>query len=204
MERTHEPRPQVTFLKSSPGVGQLPPATLPEVAFIGRSNVGKSSLINALVQRKELAKTSGTPGKTQLINHFSVAERWYLVDLPGYGYAQVSQARRKQFEDLIWGYLERRTTLLVLLVLIDLRHAPLSNDLEFLERVGTAGIPFAIVFTKADKLSASQREGALHRYHETLAQTWEPLPTTYVTSSETGYGIDTLWKYLTQLIQTHV
>lgn len=174
---------------------------MPEVAFIGRSNVGKSSLINALTGRKELAKTSGTPGKTQLINHFVIGNTWYLVDLPGYGFAKVGHRQRETFEAMIWDYLRQRPTLLVLLVLIDIRHAPMAIDLEFLTKLGTAGIPFVIVFTKADKLSNAQQQKATALYTQTLAQHWEPLPTFFVTSAENGQGCSELLSYLTHNVQ---
>ena len=170
----------------------------PEIALWGRSNVGKSSLLNRLVQRRGLAKVSATPGKTRLLNYFALAQPrpWYLVDLPGYGYAKVSQAQRAEFDRLVWGYLERRPTLHLLLLLVDLRLEPQASDLEVIDRLGAQGIPFALVFTKADKLSGQQGRAARAAYEAHLSPSWEQLPPTFVTSAESGAGAPELRAYL--------
>lgn len=176
------------FVKSSTSYKDCPKPLFPEYAFIGRSNVGKSSLINMLVQRKNLAKTSGTPGKTRLLNHFLINENWYLCDLPGYGFAKVSKSIREKWEQVIKNYLLHRENLMCALVLIDVRHEALSNDLEFIDWLGRKGIPFVIVFTKADKLSAPKLDLQLQRYQKKLADHWEPLPPMYVSSATTKEG----------------
>lgn len=178
----------VAFVKSSAELSQCPDPSLPEYAFIGRSNVGKSSLINMLTNKKRLAKTSGTPGKTQLINHFIVDESWYLVDLPGYGYARLSKDKRKTFSKLISTYLEKRKNLVCVFMLIDSRHSPLKNDLEFLEWLGKNQVPFIIVFTKIDKLSSSQLNKNMQAYKNELMKSWEELPKSIATSSTTATG----------------
>lgn len=174
----------VEFVKSSSKWQECPEANLPEYAFIGRSNVGKSSLINAMMDRKDLAKTSQTPGKTQLINHFLVNETWYLTDLPGYGYAKVSKTLRKSFEKLITNYILNRNNLVNLFVLVDIRHAPQKIDIEFMQWCGESGIPFSIIFTKADKLKPKAIENHVKAYHDELLQFWEELPQSYITSAE--------------------
>jgi GTP-binding protein len=179
---------QTTFVKSSSTYKECPPADKPEYAFIGRSNVGKSSLINRLVQQKNLAKTSQTPGKTKLINHFVVDDLWYLVDLPGYGYAKLSKEERAKFETLIDEYLLLRENLICTFVLIDIRHAPQKVDLAFMEQLALNGIPFYMVFTKADKLSTTQMNNHVELYLKQLAETWSELPTYFVTSADTGLG----------------
>lgn len=163
---------------------------MPEYAFIGRSNVGKSSLINMLVQRKDLAKTSGKPGKTQLINHFLINENWYLVDLPGYGYAQVSKEKREKWELFIRKYLTTRSNLMCVMVLIDSRLAPQTIDLEFMEWLGENEIPFVIIFTKTDKLTSQKLQKNIDEYKKQLLTTWEELPPSYITSSEKRVGKD--------------
>ena len=168
------------FVKSSGKWQECPEPTMPEYAFIGRSNVGKSSLINAMMNRKDLAKTSQTPGKTQLINNFLVNENWYLTDLPGYGYAKVSKVQRKDFEKLITNYILNRRNLVNLFVLVDARHSPQKIDLEFIEWCGENGVPFSIVFTKADKLKPNAAVKNVEDYKTELLKTWEDLPELYL------------------------
>ncbi len=184
------------FLESNPSVKTCPSPHMPEYAFIGRSNVGKSSLINAMTNRSNLAKTSSTPGKTQLINHFLINEDWYLVDLPGYGWAKVSKEQRRDFEGLITEYLSERSNLVVTFVLIDIRHEPQDIDLEFLEWLGENQIPFAIVFTKADKLNNSKMVASLARYEEVLKSRWEALPPHFITSAVKNEGTDEILVYI--------
>lgn len=170
-----------------------------EYAFIGRSNVGKSSLINMLTNHKGLAKTSGKPGKTQLINHFIINDHWFLVDLPGYGYAQVSKSLRKGFSKMITDYVTKRTNLINLFVLIDSRHDAQKIDLEFLEFLGQEGIPFSIVFTKSDKLTSSKLAQNINQYKLKLLETWEVLPTIFVSSATTGSGKEEITKYIHEI-----
>jgi len=184
------------FLKSSAKMDQLPPDNYPEYAFVGRSNVGKSSLINKLCGRKSLAKTSSTPGKTQLINHFTINDTWYLVDLPGYGYASVSKKKRANFGDMIFDYLMERKNMMCVFVLIDSRIKPQSNDLEFLEFLGVKGIPFSIVFTKIDKLNQKELARNFKIYKKTLLETWEELPHILYTSAISGRGMKELGNYI--------
>jgi GTP-binding protein len=177
------------FLCSNTDVGKCPSEPLPEYAFIGRSNVGKSSLINMLTQRKGLAKTSGRPGKTQLINHFKINDNWFLVDLPGYGYARTSKKDKARFQKFITRYFNEREQLLNAFLLIDIRHAPLPIDLEFMEWLNTKGIPFSLVFTKADKLKPGAREEALEKYFDQMrAVGWVEIPPYFVTSSSKTIG----------------
>lgn len=178
----------VSFVKSSGKWQDCPEPTLPEYAFIGRSNVGKSSLINAMMNKKDLAKTSQTPGKTQLINHFLVNENWYLTDLPGYGYAKVSKSLRKDFEKLITNYILNRRNLVNLFVLIDIRHTPQKIDLEFMEWCGESGIPFSIIFTKEDKLKPNAAKNNVEIYTQKLLETWEEAPEMYISSAEKKTG----------------
>lgn len=187
------------FLCSNTDVAKCPEPNKPEYAFIGRSNVGKSSLINMLVQRKGLAKTSGRPGKTQLINHFMVNGEWYLTDLPGYGYAKVSKGARQSFTKLINDYILERTNLINLFVLIDARHEPQKIDLEFMEWLGEEGIPFSMVFTKTDKLGSSNLTQNIAAYTEKMLETWEETPIHFITSAEKGTGRDELLDYIEQL-----
>lgn len=162
---------------------------MPEYAFIGRSNVGKSSLINMLTERKSLAKTSGRPGKTQLINHFKINDNWFLVDLPGYGYARVSKKSKKTFQKYITNYFEQREQLLCSFVLVDIRHKPQPIDLEFMEWLGTNGIPFSIIFTKADKLKPAVIQKNVDAYLQELVEgVWEEAPSHFITSSSKGIG----------------
>ncbi len=178
----------VQFKGSSERIAQLPNDALPDIAFIGRSNVGKSSLINLLTGRNGLAKVSGTPGKTRLINHFKVDDRWYLVDLPGYGYARTSKTTRDDFAKIITDYVLRCERLHFLFVLVDIRLEPQRIDLRFIELLGENGIPFGIVFTKADKLSKTQAERSVARFSEALREQWEELPPMFVSSSEKRIG----------------
>ncbi|WP_225035090.1 ribosome biogenesis GTP-binding protein YihA/YsxC [Winogradskyella sp. SM1960] len=178
------------FVVSNSEVAKCPKDNLPEYAFIGRSNVGKSSLINMLTDRKSLAKTSGRPGKTQLINHFLINKNWYLVDLPGYGYARVSKSSKKKFQKFITNYFEQRQQLLSAFVLVDIRHKPQPIDLEFMQYLGESGIPFGIIFTKADKLKPKAIEKHVEAYCEVLLKTWEELPPYFVTSSSKSIGQD--------------
>lgn len=179
---------EARFIVSNTDVEKCPKPDIPEYAFIGRSNVGKSSLINMITNKKSLAKTSGKPGKTRLINHFLINDEWYLVDLPGYGYAKVPVAERKKLEKLIRNYILKRDNLYCLFVLVDVRHEPQSVDLEFMEWLGVSEIPFAIVFTKRDKLKPEELENKLNVYKIKLLETWEITPDYFVTSSETGDG----------------
>jgi GTP-binding protein len=181
---------EAIFLQSNTDYEKCPKPDKPEYAFIGRSNVGKSSLINALVQKKNLAKTSQTPGKTQLINHFQIDKKWYLVDLPGYGYAKVSKTDREKFEKMIHEYLENRENLIYTFVLVDIRHEPQKLDMEFMNNLGEQGIPFCIVFTKADKLSQTAVNKSLEVYQAQMLETWEEMPQFFVTSSVNGSGRD--------------
>jgi GTP-binding protein len=179
---------EAIFLQSNTDYEKCPKPDKPEYAFIGRSNVGKSSLINALVQKKNLAKTSQTPGKTQLINHFQIDKKWYLVDLPGYGYAKVSKTDREKFEKMIHEYLGNRENLIYTFVLIDIRHEPQKIDMEFMNTLGEQDIPFCIVFTKADKLSQTAINKNVSVYQEKMLETWEEMPQFFVTSSVNGSG----------------
>ncbi|HWK56141.1 MAG TPA: ribosome biogenesis GTP-binding protein YihA/YsxC [Parapedobacter sp.] len=178
------------FVCSNTRVDQLPPADLPEYAFIGRSNVGKSSLINALTGNRQLAKTSQTPGKTQLINHFLINDAWYLVDLPGYGFAKTSKTNRVAWEKFIRRYLAVRENLQCVFVLIDSRHEPQKNDLEFCRWLGENGIPFLLVFTKADKLSLGKANANVERFHRALLQWFEETPPHFLTSSANRTGCE--------------
>mgnify|MGYP003753096247 CR=1 FL=1 len=185
-----------SFVTSSAKISQLPAPDRPEFAFIGRSNVGKSSLINMLVSRKGLAKISGSPGKTQTINHFIINDSWYLVDLPGYGYARVSRKMREQWDKLFTSYITMRENLILLFVLIDARHEPMASDLAFMEKLALNGIPFARVFTKSDKLSAAVAEKNREIHNKTMLRTWESLPQTFITSAARGTGREELLDYI--------
>ena len=184
------------FVISNQDVNKCPSNNLPEYAFIGRSNVGKSSLINMLTERKSLAKTSGSPGKTQLINHFIINKNWYLVDLPGYGYARVSKSSKKIFQKFITAYFEQRKQLVSAFVLIDIRHKPQPLDLKFMEWLGEHIIPFSIVFTKADKLKPKAIENNIEAYKTILLETWEDMPNYFITSSSKYIGKDELLNYI--------
>ncbi len=174
----------------------------PEYAFIGRSNVGKSSLINMLTNRKGLAMTSSTPGKTLLINHFLINNEWYLVDLPGYGYARRGKEGREKIREIIEDYILEREAMTNLFVLVDSRHAPMEIDLEFMEWLGESGVPFSIVFTKADKSSAGRVGLNINAYKEKLLETWEELPPVFVTSSEKKQGREELLDYIESINKT--
>lgn len=185
-----------TFSTSSARIGQCPDTTMPEYAFIGRSNVGKSSLINALTQRRGLAMTSATPGKTMLINHFLINGAWMLVDLPGYGYASRSKSDKEKLQQMIASYVLQRRQLTCLFVLIDSRLTPQKIDLEFISWLGENGVPFAIVFTKADKNKPGALKRNVQTFLNTLREEWEELPPHFVTSSERGTGRDELLDYI--------
>lgn len=187
------------FIKSSPKVGDCPKSNLPEYAFIGRSNVGKSSLINMLVNKKGLALTGSTPGKTLLINHFLINDAWYLVDLPGYGFAQRGKKQREELRAMIEGYILGREALTNLFVLIDSRLEPQKIDLEFINWAGENGIPFSIVFTKADKLTKTALNTNIENYKERLKEDWETLPPIFITSSEKSIGRDELLNYINNI-----
>jgi GTP-binding protein len=184
------------FLVSNQDVAKCPSNPIPEYAFIGRSNVGKSSLINMLTNRKNLAKTSGRPGKTQLINHFIINSNWYLVDLPGYGYARVSKSSKKTFQRFITAYFEQRKQLVCAFVLVDIRHKPQPIDLNFMAWLGEHSIPFAIVFTKADKLKPKAIENHVEAYKNVLLDTWEAMPQYFITSSSKAIGKEELLGYI--------
>ena len=189
------------FVVSNSSVAQCPNTALPEFAFIGRSNVGKSSLINMLTGRKHLAKTSGKPGKTQLINHFLINEKWHLVDLPGYGYARVSKKDKKEFQRYITDYFSERKQLINAFVLIDIRHQPQAIDVAFMEWMGTQQIPFSIVFTKADKLPERNIEPYITAYINTLLEgAWAEAPPHFVTSSTSRMGREEVLKYIETLL----
>ena len=191
------------FVMSNSDVAKCPKEPLPEYAFIGRSNVGKSSLINMLVERKSLAKTSGRPGKTQLINHFKINKNWFLVDLPGYGYARVSKKEKKTFQKYITEYFLKRKQLVCAFVLVDIRHEPQPIDMEFMEWLGSNGIPFAIIFTKADKLKPGAIEKNVKAYiMELLASVWEETPPYFITSSSKHLGKEALLNYIEEINQS--
>jgi GTP-binding protein len=188
------------YLKSSALISQCPEHHCPEYAFIGRSNVGKSSLINMLTGNKKLAKTSATPGKTLLINHFVInGGQWYLVDLPGYGFAKRSKTERTKLEKMISSYILQRECLTNLFVLIDCRHEPQQVDLDFMRWLGESGVPFSIVFTKADKLSRAKLSESINAYLQRLADEWDPLPPHFITSAETKQGREELLSYIGEI-----
>lgn len=187
------------FVISNSDVAKCPNSKLPEYAFIGRSNVGKSSLINMLTARKSLAKTSGRPGKTQLINHFLINKDWHLVDLPGYGYARVSKSIKKTFQKFITQYFEQREQMLCAFVLIDSRHSPQPIDLEFMQWLGEHGIPFCIIFTKADKLKPNALLRNVETYKAKMLEIWEEMPVYFITSSTNDLGRDEVLNYIENL-----
>ena len=188
------------FAGSSERVDQKPKALYPEFAFIGRSNVGKSSLINCLCQNKKLAHTSSTPGKTQLINHFLINDSWYLVDLPGYGYAKMSKSGRAKLERIINGYIDRSQEMILLFVLLDSRHDIQQIDLEFLISLGEKGIPFSIIFTKCDKSTRNVLEKQIEKNRSRLLEYWDELPPVFLSSAETGMGREDILSYIDSII----
>lgn len=190
------------FVISNSRVEKCPTTGLPEYAFIGRSNVGKSSLINMLTARKGLAMTSQKPGKTQLINHFIINDAWYLVDLPGYGYARLGKDSRDSLRRIIEDYVLERKELVLLFVLLDCRHDPQKIDLEFIQWLGEEGVPFALVFTKADKLSKGRLAANVEAYKAKLHEEWEELPPIFITSSEERMGRDELLGYIEEINTT--
>lgn len=193
---------QAQFVISNTDYQKCPKADKYEFAFIGRSNVGKSSLINMMTSRKSLAKTSGRPGKTQLINHFLIDESWYLVDLPGYGYAKTSKKNRAAWELMIQDYLIHRENLQIVFVLIDSRLDPQRIDLEFIQWLGENQIPFALVFTKADKQSVNKGHQSIAKFKKVLKKTWEELPMIFLTSAETGLGKPELSEYIEHILES--
>jgi len=187
------------FVISNSDVSKCPKEKHPEYAFIGRSNVGKSSLINMLMQKKSLAKTSGRPGKTQLINHFLINKSWFLVDLPGYGYARVSKSSKRVFQKFITEYFEKREQLVLAFVLIDCRHEPQKVDLEFIQWMGENQVPFSIVFTKADKVKPNALKRNIETYTQKMLETWEEMPKYFITSSSNNTGRDQLLNYISEV-----
>lgn len=187
------------FMQSVTDWKKCPAAHLPEYAFIGRSNVGKSSLINMLVRNSKLAKTSSKPGKTQTINHFLINQNWYLVDLPGYGYASISKTMREKWTKMIRDYLLLRENLQVVFVLVDSRLEPQKIDLDFINSLGEDGVPFAIIFTKTDKLSANKVQSNVQRLKNKLAESWEEMPYMMLSSAETGKGRDEILNFIEQI-----
>ncbi len=187
------------YIISSAKVEQCPDSDLPEYAFIGRSNVGKSSLINMLTGKSKLAKTSATPGKTMLINHFLINGKWHLVDLPGYGFAKRSKKEQENLQKMISSYILRREQLINVFLLIDVRHKPQRIDLDFIEWLGENGVPFSIIFTKADKESRSKVAGNVSHYLQELHKQWEELPPHFVSSSETRLGKEEILNYIEEI-----
>lgn len=187
------------FIISNTDPTKCPKSQRTEYAFVGRSNVGKSSLINMLTNHKKLAKTSGKPGKTQLINHFLINDDWFLVDLPGYGYAQVSRTQRRKWQDFVRSYIQSRDNLTCVMVLVDSRLEPQKPDMEFIEWLGVNGVPFTLIFTKSDKLTKNQKAKNIAHYKKELLKSWEELPPIFVTSSETGEGSEELLAYIDQI-----
>lgn len=190
-----------TFVMSNSKVSKCPDTTLPEFAFIGRSNVGKSSLINMLTNQRGLAKTSSTPGKTQLINHFFINENWYLVDLPGYGYAKMPLKAQKELKKIIEGYILGRPNLTNLFVLLDSRHNPQRIDMDFMEWLGVNSIPFGMIFTKSDKLSKGALQRNIGIYKEEMLKVWEELPPIFSTSSTKKEGKEQLLDYIAHILE---
>jgi GTP-binding protein len=190
---------QADFICSSSKTEQCPQLKLPEYAFIGRSNVGKSSLINMLTGKKKLAKVSGTPGKTRLINHFLINNSWYLVDLPGYGYAKASKTERGTFSRIIIDYIERREEMTLLFVLIDSRLEPQKIDIDFINILGENGIPFAIIFTKTDKLGTEKLNQNIENFKKLLSEFWDELPKMFISSAEKKTGKDEILDYIDEI-----
>ena len=193
---------RATFAGSSTRVDQRPSKRLPEFAFIGRSNVGKSSLINSLTGVRGLAKTSSTPGKTKLVNHFLINDSWYLVDLPGYGFARMPQKEREELRKIIYDYLGKSSELVLLFVLVDSRHDIQQNDFDFINSLGEAGVPFALVYTKCDKLGSGALKAQMDRNAEMLSTRWEELPPVFTTSSLNGRGREELISYIGSVLNT--
>ena len=191
----------VSFVVSNTDHKKCPEDGLPEFAFIGRSNVGKSSLINLLTGNKKLAKTSSTPGKTQLINHFVINDQWYLVDLPGYGYAKVSKSSRSNWEKFIADYLTNRKSLMNIFILLDSRLEPQKIDLEFINWCGEKQLPFVLVFTKIDKLSSSALQRNTSKFKKEMLKTWEEMPPVFTTSSISGFGNEPILNYIDQILE---
>lgn len=189
------------FIKSSGHYNECPPTKVPEIAFIGRSNVGKSSLINMLTGEKHLAKTSSTPGKTQLINHFLIEDTWNLVDLPGYGYARVSKTQRNQFKGIIYNFLEKREQLTCTMVLIDSRHPPQQLDIDFINWMGKMGLPFYIIFTKSDKLGKEKMAVMIENYQNELFKVWEELPPMFLSSASNKQGREEILIALEEILE---
>jgi len=189
---------QAAYVISSPSVDKTPKPDKPEYAFIGRSNVGKSSLINMLSGRESLAKISSSPGKTKLINHFIINNEWYLVDLPGYGYAKISQSERKKWEKMIEDYLRKRESLVNVFVLIDSRHTPQKIDLEFVDQLGQWQIPFTLVFTKADKEKPGAVDRHVKAFLDAMRKTWQFLPQHFVTSATKKQGRDEILTFISE------
>ena len=193
---------KAVFKCSSEKISQVPKDSLPDIAFIGRSNVGKSSLINMLTRHKGLAKVSATPGKTRLINHFTINDSWYLVDLPGYGYARTGKSTRGAFAKIITDYVFKCEKMHFLFVLLDIRLEPQKIDLEFINLLGEHGVPFGLIFTKADKLSKAQRERSLATYRKTLAEQWEELPPHFISSSEQRLGREEILDFIEKCLES--
>lgn len=193
---------QATYLQSVTDWRKCPTPNKPEFAFIGRSNVGKSSLINMLANNKSLAKTSSKPGKTQTINHFLINESWYLVDLPGYGYASISKAMREMWTKMIRDYLCLRPNLQLVFVLIDSRLEPQKNDLNFINQLGEDGVPFALIFTKTDKLKETRMQRNVEAFKKAMLENWEELPPCFLSSAETGRGKEEICDYIEGVINT--
>lgn len=190
-----------TFVSSFTALNRLPKPVMPEFAFIGRSNVGKSSLINMLCGRKGLAKISSTPGKTQTINHYLINQNWYLVDLPGYGYAKTSKKLKQEWQGFTYDYLKKRENLFCTFVLIDIRLEPQANDIQFMEWLAVNKIPFCMIFTKSDKLTPNHTIQHVARYKEFMLETWSELPEIFISSAEKGIGKEQILFYIEQVIQ---
>ncbi len=192
---------EAIFSGSSTRISEKPKQKFPEFAFIGRSNVGKSSLINMLTGNRKLALTSSKPGKTRLVNHFLINREWYLVDLPGYGYAKMSMTAKQKLEQVIRNYLNFSSEMIMLFVLLDSRHDIIKTDMDFLDELGTSDIPFAIIFTKGDKLGPVAREKQIEKNKQIILEHWEELPPIFVSSSETGLGKDEILDYIENVLE---
>ncbi len=190
-----------SFAGSSTRISQKPALRLPEFAFIGRSNVGKSSLINMLCGNKKLAKTSSTPGKTRLVNHFRIDNKWYLVDLPGYGFAKISQKERQELTNIIDDFILKSEELMLLFVLIDSRHDMVKNDIDFITRLGQMQVPFSIIFTKADKMGPNALKAQIAKDMEVLKEQWEELPRYFSSSAQTGMGKEEILDYIDDILK---